>query len=92
MGVLADYVRQAAEKKKISAAEWLKQNAPNAKKCRLATHVGKFINPDTDVTVFVQPHNEADKFKEFVKSIDANAYSTSNTDTTTTTTTTTTGE
>ena len=66
MGVLADYVRQAAEKKKISAAEWLKQNAPNAKKCRLATHVGKFINPDTDVTVFVQPHNEADKFKEFV--------------------------
>lgn len=41
-----DYVREQAEKKGKSASEWLTAVAVNAKKCRLATHIGKFTNPD----------------------------------------------
>lgn len=53
MGILADFIAGEAAKKSKSTADWLKDVAKNAKKCRLATHVSKFVHPDTNVNVNV---------------------------------------
>ena len=55
MNDLKTYVIKEAEKKKESPEEWLMKIAKNASKCKLATHIGKFVNPKVgNVTVKVE--------------------------------------
>lgn len=55
MNELQIYVIKEAEKKKKSPEEWLMNIAENASKCKLATHIGKFVNPKVgNVTVKVE--------------------------------------
>ena len=39
------------KKKNITAEEWLEDIASNAAKCKFATHVGRFVNPDVSNVV-----------------------------------------
>lgn len=52
MSVLTEYICEQAEKKKKTPQEWLKATVGNFSKCTLATHVGKFTNPDSKVVMY----------------------------------------
>ena len=48
------------QKANITAEEWLENIASNASKCKFVTHVGKFVNPDVDVTINVMSARNED--------------------------------
>ena len=52
MSVLTEYICEQAEKKKKTPQEWLQATVGNFSKCTLATHVGKFTNPDSKVVMY----------------------------------------
>ncbi|WP_187620271.1 type I-F CRISPR-associated protein Csy1 [Selenomonas ruminis] len=49
MSVFSDYVQSEADRKNKTKKEWLLDIAKNADKCLLATHIGRFTNPDVTV-------------------------------------------
>lgn len=51
MGMMYDYVKSKATKKDMSPDEWLQNNAENAAKCRLVTHVGAFTSPEEKIFI-----------------------------------------
>ena len=53
--------KKADKKKNITAEEWLDDIAGNAAKCRWATHVGRFINPDVKTILNVTPVSHANE-------------------------------
>lgn len=64
MGILIDYICAAAEGKKKDAVSYLLAVAKNAEKCVLATHIGKFTQPDVKVCAYVPP--QANPVKGFI--------------------------
>lgn len=51
MGILADYIVSEAEKKKLTANEWLQKTLGNIDKCTWATHIGSFTHPDLKINL-----------------------------------------
>lgn len=49
MSIFSEYVQSEADNKNKTKAEWLVNTAKNAGKCLLATHIGRFTNPDVTV-------------------------------------------
>lgn len=55
MGKLTEYIASIAANKKKLPQIWLREIVNNIDKCTLATHVGKFTNPDVeDVNIFAE--------------------------------------
>lgn len=52
---LTAYILRSAEAKKKSPGEWWETTVQNIGKCQLATHVGKFTNPDSAVALLAEP-------------------------------------
>ena len=52
---LTEYILRSAEAKKKSPGEWWETTVQNIGKCQLATHVGKFTNPDSAVALLAEP-------------------------------------
>ena len=50
MSIFNEYVRAAAEKKKLLPGEWLSNAAGKAESCNFVTHVGRYNNPDVKTT------------------------------------------
>lgn len=55
MDILLNYIMEQADKKNKTPEAWLADVAKNAAKCTLATHVGRFTNPDVKVIWQVEP-------------------------------------
>jgi CRISPR-associated protein Csy1 len=49
LGLLAEYIKEQAEKKHLTPAEWYQKNIALIPRCSLATHVGKYAHPNTKV-------------------------------------------
>lgn len=70
MGELLEYIDKQAEeqtkKKKVlvKPAEWLTKIAENANKCALATHIGRFTNPD--IKVFLRTEKQKKMTVDYV--------------------------
>lgn len=52
---LSEYIEQTAEKKNKTPGECWESTIQNMGKCQLASHIGKFTNPDSSVALLVQP-------------------------------------
>lgn len=52
MGKLSEYIQEQAKKKNKTPEVWLEGVLANLSKCTLATHVGKFSNPDSKVVIY----------------------------------------
>lgn len=52
---LTEYILRSAETKKKSPAEWWETTVQNIEKCQVASHVGKFTHPDSQIGVLVEP-------------------------------------
>lgn len=51
---LTEYILRSAETKKKTPGEWWETTVQNIGKCQLATHVGKFTHPDSQVALLVE--------------------------------------
>jgi CRISPR-associated protein Csy1 len=52
LGKLSEYIQEQAKKKNKTPEVWLEGVLANLSKCTLATHVGKFSNPDSKVVIY----------------------------------------
>lgn len=52
---LTEYILRSAETKKKSPAEWWETTVQNIEKCQVASHVGKFTHPDSQIGVLAEP-------------------------------------
>lgn len=52
---LTEYILRSAETKKKTPGEWWETAVQNIGKCQLATHVGKFTHPDSQVALLAEP-------------------------------------
>lgn len=60
MGKLSEYIQEQAKKKGKTPESWLQGVLENFSKCTLATHVGKFSNPDSRVIIYDESEMQAD--------------------------------
>lgn len=60
MGKLSEYIQEQAKKKGKTPESWLQGVLENFSKCTLATHVGKFSNPDSRVIIYDESETQAD--------------------------------
>ena len=60
MGKLSEYIQEQAKKKGKTPESWLRGVLENFSKCTLATHVGKFSNPDSRVIIYDESETQAD--------------------------------
>jgi len=61
LGKLSEYIQEQAKKKNKTPEVWLEGVLANLSKCTLATHNGKFTNPDSTVMLYDTSKDESSR-------------------------------